>query len=202
MCLILQRHSIETTIFYIISQLSSFCPQLNEILWHYSECGHGKGAPDGVGGVLKRTADQLVAYGNDSSDINTLIEILKTSVKGVIIDTVEAYEITEKNWLLKTFSGTLKVHQVVWTKKEPKRLALRSLSCIEQDCLTDAISCCSHGKHIGFHNFNSDLTDVVLPCQQQSHKIRNAKVQITNVRRFKASEKYVLDPHVQMKPSV
>lgn len=27
--------------------------QVKELQWHYSESGHGKGAPDGIGGCLK-----------------------------------------------------------------------------------------------------------------------------------------------------
>lgn len=37
--------------------------QVKELRWHYSESGHGKGAPDGIGGCLKRNADKLVAQG-------------------------------------------------------------------------------------------------------------------------------------------
>lgn len=33
--------------------------------WSFFEAGHGKGAPDGVGGDLKRTADRLVSKGKD-----------------------------------------------------------------------------------------------------------------------------------------
>lgn len=36
---------------------------LRLLVWNYSEKGHGKGAPDGVGGVLKRTADQIEREG-------------------------------------------------------------------------------------------------------------------------------------------
>ncbi|KAJ8896417.1 hypothetical protein PR048_001761 [Dryococelus australis] len=31
-------------------------PSVQTILWNYTEAGHGKGAPDGLGGTLKRTA--------------------------------------------------------------------------------------------------------------------------------------------------
>lgn len=34
---------------------------VSSVNWHNKEAGHGKGAADGVGGVLKRTADNLVA---------------------------------------------------------------------------------------------------------------------------------------------
>nr|CAI5844105.1 unnamed protein product [Callosobruchus analis] len=43
--------------------------------WHYSESGHGKGAPDGVGAVVKRTADRLVAMGRDIPDLQNYREI-------------------------------------------------------------------------------------------------------------------------------
>ncbi|KAI4811884.1 hypothetical protein KUCAC02_014755 [Chaenocephalus aceratus] len=33
--------------------------------WNFFEASHGKGAPDGVGGLLKRTADRLVSQGHD-----------------------------------------------------------------------------------------------------------------------------------------
>lgn len=35
------------------------------LTWNYSERGHGKGAPDGVGGTLKRKADMHVLGGRD-----------------------------------------------------------------------------------------------------------------------------------------
>jgi hypothetical protein len=31
--------------------------------WNFCECGHGKGAPDGVGAAVKRRADKCVADG-------------------------------------------------------------------------------------------------------------------------------------------
>lgn len=49
-------------IFYMISQFHYDFLQLNTVIWNYSEKGHRKGAPDGVGAVLKRTADAAVKY--------------------------------------------------------------------------------------------------------------------------------------------
>lgn len=54
------------------------------ISWHFFEASHGKGAPDGVGGSLKRTADRLVRLGRDIPDAETLyreLEAANTSVK-------------------------------------------------------------------------------------------------------------------------
>nr|CAH7731989.1 unnamed protein product [Callosobruchus chinensis] len=45
--------------------------------WHFSEAGHGKGAPDGVGGCLKRNADAIVGRGKDLSNLDVLAAELK-----------------------------------------------------------------------------------------------------------------------------
>lgn len=58
--------------------------QVKELQWHYSESGHGKGAPDGIGGCLKRNADKLVAQGWDISLFEQFIFQLKAQCPGVI----------------------------------------------------------------------------------------------------------------------
>ena len=44
--------------------------------WNFSEAGHSKGAADGVGGVLKRTADDIISRGQDLLDAATLFHAL------------------------------------------------------------------------------------------------------------------------------
>lgn len=44
--------------------------------WNFSEVRHGKGAPDGVDGLI-RTADKIVSYGNDIADANELFQAMK-----------------------------------------------------------------------------------------------------------------------------
>jgi hypothetical protein len=52
--------------FYLMSQkIPSLFPDLISLSWHYSECGHGKGAADGIGGTLKRTCDRYVSFDKD-----------------------------------------------------------------------------------------------------------------------------------------
>lgn len=79
--------------------------------WNYSETGHGKGAPDGVGGVLKRTADHIVARGNDIPNIDSLVRHLQDHCPGVILEVVKVSGILEKDMLipshLKEFRGTM-----------------------------------------------------------------------------------------------
>ncbi|KAG5880778.1 hypothetical protein JTB14_015287 [Gonioctena quinquepunctata] len=68
-------------VFHIVSHhLKYFLPDINNFTWNYSEPGHGKGAPDGVGGTLKRSADQAVAEGKDVTDLNVLKNVLIQSV--------------------------------------------------------------------------------------------------------------------------
>ncbi|KAK2857675.1 hypothetical protein Q7C36_005594 [Tachysurus vachellii] len=62
--------------------------------WNFFEASHGKGAPDGVGAALKRTADMLISHGWDIQDAHELFEALletNTSIKLFFVndDTVE-----------------------------------------------------------------------------------------------------------------
>lgn len=43
--------------------------------WSFFEAGHGKGAPDGVGGLLKRTAERLGSEGKDIPNAKQLYMI-------------------------------------------------------------------------------------------------------------------------------
>lgn len=92
--------------------------------WNYSEAGHGKGAPDGTGGTLKRTADRIVAQGKDVENFKWLFNVLLEHCPGV-----KMFEITDKNIHFKEdlnkgsdkskpFLGTLKVHQVVFNSAQ------------------------------------------------------------------------------------
>lgn len=57
-------------------------PDLKCFVWNFSVAGHGKGAADGVGGVLKRTVDKYVVHGNDVDSEETFLEVVKARVKG------------------------------------------------------------------------------------------------------------------------
>jgi hypothetical protein len=80
-------------VFYIMSQLQIYLPALSCVIWHYCECGHGKGAPDGIGGVLKRSADRLVAFGKYIIDINSFVQGLKSTVSNIKIEIVHEHEV-------------------------------------------------------------------------------------------------------------
>lgn len=67
--------------FVMAAKLFTKLANAKSLYWHYLEAGHGKGAPDGVGGCIKRTADNIVARGIDIPDLNTLMEQLKIIAK-------------------------------------------------------------------------------------------------------------------------
>lgn len=56
--------------------------------WNFLEAGHGKGAADGIGAVIKRSADRIVYEGGDvigTDDLISALESKGTSVKLVKI---------------------------------------------------------------------------------------------------------------------
>lgn len=154
--------------FYIITRIRNDFGQISRITWNYTEAGHGKGAPDGVGAVLKRTADRMVNFGRDVGDFDSFCEVLKQNVENIIIITVKEDSIKEKERLLpknlKPFRGTLSVHQILWHMLSQK-LTLRKVSCF----LCDVDEICIHGKHLGFYeimsinNKNDENEEIVTP---------------------------------------
>ena len=75
--------------FYLISQkIVPLFKHLRTLSWNFSEAGHGKGAPDGVRAVIKRTCDQVVAGNQDISNFQQFYNAIVTKVKGVQIHSV------------------------------------------------------------------------------------------------------------------
>ncbi len=70
--------------------------------WNFLAAGHGKGPADGIGAVVKRTADRLVARGIEEED------------KYIPSD-------------LRVVPGTMKIHQM--STNETETLSYRVLSC-------------------------------------------------------------------------
>ncbi|KAG5876936.1 hypothetical protein JTB14_017015 [Gonioctena quinquepunctata] len=89
--------------------------RINNFTWNYSEPGHGKGAPDGVGVTLKRSADQAVAEGKDVTDLNVLKNVLSSKCPPIMLIEASTAEINYTDNLIKksksisTFPGTQKI---------------------------------------------------------------------------------------------
>ncbi|KAL7857118.1 hypothetical protein SRHO_G00160170 [Serrasalmus rhombeus] len=100
--------------------------------WNFFEASHGKGAPDGVGGALKRTADMMVAKGRDIPDALELYNALtetNTTVKLFFVKSEDVEEATQKMpKLIPAVPGTMRIHQVITLA--PGELISRDLSCM------------------------------------------------------------------------
>ncbi|CAH0407069.1 unnamed protein product [Chilo suppressalis] len=148
-------------IFYIISQLQQQFPELKAVSWNYLESGHGKGAPDGIGAVIKRTADSTVRFGNDLGTLQDFWNILKLKIKNVELRMITYEDIEDKKIpkTVKMFKGTMQVHQVLWSSSSLS-MTFRKLSCFF--CPNGCI--CTHGYHLGYMDI---LKDVNYINQQQ-----------------------------------
>ena len=108
--------------------------------WNFFESGHGKGAPDAIGGSLKRKADAVVNAGCDVPNARSLYDVLrKDSLTHLyFIDNSEVQQFDNRcPSSLRPVSGTMKLHQVV--TDEPCCIAFRNLSCF---CMRPTICSC------------------------------------------------------------
>lgn len=55
---------------------------LKTLFWNFSEAGHGKGAPDGVGVTLKRTCDRVVANNQDVANLTNFLSVFPKKYLG------------------------------------------------------------------------------------------------------------------------
>lgn len=79
------------TIFYLFQhRLKEEFTELKFATWNYQEAGHGKGAPDGIGGTLKQTADRAVTQGTDIMDVAILAKVLSDKIRTIKIEVVES----------------------------------------------------------------------------------------------------------------
>ena len=68
-------------------------------VWHCLECGHGKGSCDGVGGTVKRLADQASLHGSEIVDADSLY-LWATTINSSIhfsFVTVDEFELAEED---------------------------------------------------------------------------------------------------------
>lgn len=138
-------------IFYMMTKLNEQLPNLKLISWNYHEAGHGKGAPDGIGAVVKRTADNHVKYGGDVATFEDFVEVVQKNIKNVELIVIEEEAISKKKIPknIPAFKGTIRVHQAVWSSSLRFDVVLRSLSCF---ACRDSYVPCIHANHLGVLN--------------------------------------------------
>lgn len=100
--------------FYLASTIPSRFG-ISWVSWNFLEAGHGKGAADGIGGAVKRSADRLVAEGKDIPDADALFETLLPS-STILLFMVREEDIRSIDDRipgdLRPLPGTMKLHQV------------------------------------------------------------------------------------------
>ena len=101
--------------------------------WNFFESAHGKGAPDAVGGALKRKADRLVNNGQDLSTAEQLYTALNTGsvVRLYLIDAQSITKIEQQMMGKKLIAipRTMKVHQLWTSSAATGSVSCRVLSC-------------------------------------------------------------------------
>nr|XP_053618254.1 uncharacterized protein LOC128679821 [Plodia interpunctella] len=116
--------------FYLLATRFFEQYRFESLTWNFFESGHGKGAADGIGGSIKRLADNFVASGHDITDAFEFYEALKdrSKIKVFLVEKDDIAQIlVEIPTEIIPLKGTMDVHQLM--SQEPGVLSYRSLSC-------------------------------------------------------------------------
>ncbi|XP_049871225.1 uncharacterized protein LOC126373477 [Pectinophora gossypiella] len=134
----------KTMFFIMATKLSEEIPDIEKFTWNYTESGHGKGAPDGIGATCKRTADFVVNSGGDINNIDQFVKVIQERCPSITCIAIDGKDIQamidkveEEASDQKSFKGTLDVHQVAGVYSSSnlglptkcKMLTMKSLSC-------------------------------------------------------------------------
>lgn len=104
--------------------------------WNFYEPGHGKSVADGVGGTIKRLADQAVAFGKSITSAKTFIDNVQKNTKIFLyqVSTTDINEISDLSSKLGDNSvnvpNTMKIRQLIWFNDTPNSLILKYKSCL------------------------------------------------------------------------
>ena len=140
--------------------------------WNFSEAGHGKGAPDGIGAVIKRTADKLVSEGKDISTpkaLYTVISETDTSIKLFYVDNSVVADFSQSlPDSITSVAGTMNIHQLVTVKRG--HIYYRDVSCF----CDDQLCCTCYGLQECqlSHAINAPVaadTHCILDCMQEDN---------------------------------
>ncbi|XP_036929141.1 uncharacterized protein LOC119005523 isoform X2 [Acanthopagrus latus] len=167
-----------------------FCTKLQQCgfqsgTWNFFEASHGKGAPDVVAGLLKRTADRIVSHGKDIRSaerfFNALVEA-QTSVKLFYISENKINEATKSiPDRLPVVPSTMSIHQVVTVTSG--QISYRDVSCLCS--MRPTLQCqCYNSQNLHFqHSGSSAHTG-----GQQSESICNSLAKLSHRRPVVLSE--------------
>ena len=112
---------------------------MNHVNWSFLEAGHGKGAADGIGGVLKRTADRIVAQGADLPNAKAVFECLSRNTNVCLFYVTDTDVSNMDDYLnkviLRPIPGTMAFHQLISLEKG-------QVYCRRLSCFCETRKCC------------------------------------------------------------
>ncbi|KAL7380022.1 hypothetical protein ABVT39_010110 [Epinephelus coioides] len=150
--------------FYLLSTVP-FLSGFQRVTWNFSEKSHGKGAPDGVGGAVKRIADTAVKRGTDLQTAEELYNFLKDQPSSINYYWISEEAIAKYNGSVPknvpAVKGTLKIHQV--TSEVPAAMQWREISCF---CARPRICNCYGPSAVDFRNLSGNHPSTSTECQQ------------------------------------
>ncbi|XP_041350829.1 uncharacterized protein LOC121369821 [Gigantopelta aegis] len=113
------QHSTDKRLFFSHTLIRTIQESFRQIAWHFFEASHGKGASDGVGISVKRTADRLERQGHDIPDATSLFNLLQNQNSSIKLFHISSQKAEEKfNMLagvgsLMNVKGTMQLHEVM-----------------------------------------------------------------------------------------
>lgn len=172
------------TAFYLMTMYLSKIYGFEEIIYNYTEAGHGKSVADGIGGAVKRLLDRLINYGHDINNFEALITAIKNNSKNYFTAGVSEENIDSLDQVisctLKLFKGTLKVHQFKWVRSQNNIIRFNEMSCYQCDTSKQ----CIH-YHIGELRYLDVLTETV----KKTSRKRKVSTKKETIKRKKKSKK-------------
>ncbi|KAL3279696.1 hypothetical protein HHI36_017202 [Cryptolaemus montrouzieri] len=105
--------------FHILTRLQPEVLNVKNFTCNYSENGHGERGPNGIRATCNRTADAVVAAGGEIDSLESFVETIQRRFSVITLFTIDDKTIKQltdrlqnKAFNLKSFNGTLKIHQV------------------------------------------------------------------------------------------
>jgi hypothetical protein len=112
--------------------------------WNFFAASHGKGIPDAIGGIVKRTADRGVLQGWDITSSREFVQLVQPRTCVMLYEVLGSAIIAlEQEVLSKTIKpvpGTMKLHQVLTAS--PLQILYRDVSCtcVREQCSDHILS--------------------------------------------------------------
>jgi len=134
--------------------------------WQFFECGHGKGACDGIGGVVKRSADTAIKTGKENitcgRDFYEWGSQTDSKIRYEFVEKTEydeaAQQVEERQKQINPVKGTLKLHSVACISEH--EVMVRETTCVCESCF----------------NENGFVWSDTNSCGGRKHKLQNTRI--------------------------